>query len=115
MKKILLAFSLCLLSITSANATDVTFSWEHDGKDLEGFNFYVGDSSDTTKMTVLQKITTATTRTYLLPFAYDTVKCFGVSAYNKFGESSIVARQENGDDTCLGKPLAPRAFSFSAQ
>jgi hypothetical protein len=114
-KKIALLL-VCLIVPSVAYAADITFAWTHSGEGKPaGFKLYNGDAPQGDKMQALLDVPDGAARKVTVAVSHADIKCYGLSAYNALGESAITVKQDNGEDLCLGKPLAPSAFTYSAK
>lgn len=108
---------LCLLLLpATVGAAEITFLWEHEGQGKpSGFKLYSGDLPQADRMKSLLDIPDGAARKVTILAEHEDIRCYGLSAYNVMGESAITLEQDNGEDLCLGKPLAPRGFTFLAK
>lgn len=106
MKKLLLAIALLPAAV---QAQEVTIAW--NGHILaKKHTIYRGPAP-----TALVKVQDTDELFYKFDYTGSEIVCYGVSASNDFGESPIQTKTEAGEDVCVGKPMAPKGFSFSVQ
>jgi len=88
MKKLLITLAIIACTFT-AQAADVTFTWDHDGQNVAGFTLYFWQTNQPT--TVYNKtINVGTERTMAMAeqyFAQGVEYSFEMTAYNSYGES----------------------------
>jgi hypothetical protein len=80
----------------------IAFSWDHSGDGVDGYYFYSG--RDPYAMAKIAKIEGAENKTFSYDFQDAEALYFGVSAYNKLGESAINATGKNGKLVKFGQP-----------
>lgn len=96
-----------------ARAEVITFQWSHNEVGAVGYKLY--KSSDQQNWVEVANIVGAANKSTQHDKTTDTIECFGITAYSASAqESTMTTKTSAGEDVCLGKPIAPTAFSFSA-
>lgn len=98
-----------LLIATPALAQDINLKWEA-GLRAKKYNVYTGPA-----VNALVKQGETSELHYSYKYTGEGLMCSGVSASNEFGESVIQTKTDTGEDICVGKPQAPKGFSFTVQ
>jgi len=110
MKKLLFALAIIAFALT-AQAADVTFTWDHDGQNVDGFTLYFWQTNQPT--TVYNKtVSDGAARSMLIAeyyFAQGIEYSFEMTAYNTYGESDRSNRLLWTRD---GTPFSPPADSL---
>ena len=124
---LLIVIALLLVQIkeghtqNAPNAPVVSFTWEYnDTTTPQGFKLYKGPApASISTMTQIATIPTDTnnpdnTNNLTYQWVDNSEQCFGISAYNAFGESDIQITNIIGETVCLGKlPTTPTQLLFT--
>lgn len=94
-------------------AINILFTWQHSGELVEGYNLYKGKSVD--KLVKVSSIEGKDTRSMTYDMQDTSPQVFGISAYNKFGESAITTTDNGGVLVRLGKPESPNGYTWSVR
>lgn len=87
----------------------IEFSWTQETPpSVTGFKLYKG--KNVTSLVKIADIPDGAARSYVYQRTDTNAACFGMSAVNEDGESTIQIKQDNGSNLCFGKPLPPTAI-----
>jgi len=91
----------------------ILFSWNHSGDLVDGYNLYKGPSAD--KLVKVATVQGAQNKSVAYDMTDESPQVFGISAFNKLGESTITTRGVGGEIVTLGKPPTPALLSWSVK
>lgn len=94
-------------------AVNILFTWQHSGELVDGYNLYKGSALG--KLVKVATIEGADKKNITYDMQDTTPQIFGISAYNKVGESSITTTDSGGALVKLGKPESPNGYTWSVK
>lgn len=94
-------------------AINILFTWAHSGELVDGYNLYKGTTP--TKMVKVATVEGGQNKSLVYDMQDTTPQIFGISAYNKVGESSITTTDSGGALVKLGKPESPNGYTWSVK
>lgn len=105
-------------AVTKDSVINVHMEWLYpgDGPIVKGYKIYRGNSL--TNFTTFVDVPAEDLNMYVYTVkTTDTLPlCFGISAYNEFGESEITTTTTTGEIPCIGEsPVAPVNFIFTVR
>ncbi len=94
-------------------AINIMFTWQHTGELVDGYNLYKGKTGD--KLVKVATVEGAQNKSVVYEMQDSSPQVFGISAYNKFGESVITTTDNGGALVKLGKPESPSVFGYAVK